>query len=248
MKRRTFSSSKGIFTLAIIAFGIAAATGCSDDPVAAAPADVVDGVYKPDAKPFGKTYVEWAQAWWQWNYGTAATDASGKLVHPLLDSTGANCAIGQNPSSPVFFLGGMLNSSGTFARTCTIPSGKALFFPIVNGLADTIGTPQWTVDSMKAVLNPFISSLSGLTAELDGKPITGVASYRVTTGSFSYTLPERNVFQYFGSPISPGTVAPAVADGYYLMLAPLSKGAHTLHFKGGNANFVQDITYHLTVN
>ena len=40
----------------------------------------------------------------------------------------------------------------------------------------------------------------------------------------------------------------AVADGYYLMLKPLSPGVHTLHFVGTIPGFSLDITYHLRID
>jgi len=43
---------------------------------------------------------------------------------------------------------------------------------------------------------------------------------------------------------TPNTVTPAVEDGVYLLLAPLSAGQHTIHFTV--AGFL-DITYHLNV-
>ena len=48
-----------------------------------------------------------------------------------------------------------------------------------------------------------------------------------------------------------GTYFPVVADGYYLLLAPLRPGVHTIAF-GGSAGvapnaFTQDITYTLRV-
>lgn len=44
--------------------------------------------------------------------------------------------------------------------------------------------------------------------------------------------------------VAPGWYGPAVSDGYYLMLAPLSAGQHTIHF--AVADFL-DVTYHVTV-
>ena len=58
-------------------------------------------------------------------------------------------------------------------------------------------------------------------------------------------FPDANLFG-----IPAGTYAPAVADGYYLLLLPLRPGPHTIAF-GGTGNFAgptsQDITYHLRV-
>ena len=54
----------------------------------------------------------------------------------------------------------------------------------------------------------------------------------------------------FGEPngfhFSAQTVNGAVADGVYLMLAPLSSGVHVIHWQGHGA-FDQDITYTLHV-
>jgi len=80
-------------------------------------------------------------------------------------------------------------------------------------------------------------------------------SYRSQSPLFTFgPLPDNNVLQFFGVNAPAGTVSASVSDGVHLMLAPLSRGDHTLHFHGaldlssiGGPTFVQDITYHLTV-
>ena len=48
--------------------------------------------------------------------------------------------------------------------------------------------------------------------------------------------------------IAAGTYGPAISDGYWLMLAPLSAGSHTVHFRGVAAGgFETEVTYNLTV-
>src|SRR5688500_11533882 len=64
--------------------------------------------------PHGQTYSEWAAAWWQWALETPAD------VNPLLDTTGANCAV--NQTDHVWFLAALLGP-GTVTRSCTIPNG-----------------------------------------------------------------------------------------------------------------------------
>ncbi|HWZ68898.1 MAG TPA: hypothetical protein VNW89_13800, partial [Stellaceae bacterium] len=48
-----------------------------------------------------------------------------------------------------------------------------------------------------------------------------------------------------------GIYSPAVDDGYYVLLAPLSRGNHTIHFQAEShssfGDFTQNITYNLTV-
>src|SRR5215472_7436667 len=60
--------------------------------------------------------------WWQWVYSIPVSD------NPLADATGAHCMVGQR--GEVWFLVG--NGGGTTTRTCTIPEGVELFFPVVN--------------------------------------------------------------------------------------------------------------------
>ena len=75
--------------------------------------------------------------------------------------------------------------------------------------------------------------------------------YLVTSPPFTYgPLPENNVPEFFGFDAPPGASSLALTQGYYLMLAPLSVGPHTLHFTGTFGepfNFTLDVTYNLTV-
>jgi hypothetical protein len=73
-------------------------------------------------------------------------------------------------------------------------------------------------------------------------------SYRaISPRAFDYTLPPTdNVYQFFGLDVS-GRIYPAVSDGYWLMLAPLSVGHHDVNFGGSAGEMTLDITYHITV-
>jgi len=87
-------------------------------------------------------------------------------------------------------------------------------------------------------------------ASIDGVPLRDLNDYRVQSPVFSVTLPEGNILEGFGVPS--GTYAPMVSDGYWLMLAPLSTGAHTIHLKsittgGPFAGIETEVTYHLTI-
>jgi hypothetical protein len=148
----------------------------------------------------------------------------------------------------VFFLVGVLNTSGTANRDCSVPAGKALFFPILNIECDNVGVdPPRTVDELRQQCKAAIDGASNLSATLDGTPITGLASYRVQSPVFSVTFPDNNVFQALGLDVPAGTYTPFVSDGIFLMLKSLPAGAHTLHFGGAFPNFTLDITYRLNV-
>lgn len=99
------------------------------------------GVLPVESRAFGRSYGEWSAAWWQWAYGIPVP------VNPLFDETGARCGTGQ--SGKVWFLAGVFNASGTAVRNdCEVPTGTALFVPILNGECSNVegnGTtePEW---------------------------------------------------------------------------------------------------------
>ena len=95
-----------------------------------------------------------------------------------------------------------------------------------------------------------VAGLIDVSVELDGEPVE--ALHRVRSRVFEVALPEENVFDApcaseGGFPA--GIYSPAVDDGYYVLLAPLAVGRHTLHFHAEHpeAGFVIDTTYNLTV-
>jgi len=205
------------------------------------------GVLPPQSHPNGATYGEWAARWWQWAYKQPVD------TNPLFDETGAKVANGQ--SGNVWFLAGVINVSGTAERTATIPTGKALFFPIVNFEADNLApptNPPLDVAGLRALAKSVIDGATDLAAEVDGRAVVNLPAYREQSPVFSITLPDNNLFQFFGFNVPAGTYSLPdgfVDDGYYLMLAPLSAGPHTIHFHASipSFDFTLDITYHLTV-
>jgi hypothetical protein len=85
------------------------------------------------------------------------------------------------------------------------------------------------------------SGVTETSCAIDGVAVAGLDDpintiYHVVSPPFSYTTAEHdNVLAgYFGASCIPGglTIYPAVGDGVYLMLAPLSPGKHTIHTVG----------------
>jgi hypothetical protein len=207
-------------------------------------------VLPPTSLSFGKTYGAWSAAWWRY---VALQPAA---TNPVIDTKGVNCGVGQSSTTPVFFLVGSFGSDPV-TRTCTVPAGKALFFPLINTAdvhtpGDATPTAQLLWDEME-VTRGF--SISTLHASIDGVPVSNLnpatTPYRTCAGpvsqcsapAFSLFLPAANVF---GLPA--GTYSPAVADGFYLLLAPLTPGVHTITFGGTSSFGSQDITYNLVVS
>src|SRR5690349_20909613 len=69
--------------------------------------------YPPNAKIAGKTYGEWAAAWWQWAFSIPAAE------NPLLVDTPDKDRCDIDQPKQVFFLGGVFNKSGSAVRSCT---------------------------------------------------------------------------------------------------------------------------------
>ncbi len=207
------------------------------------------GVYPPGSSPFGKSYGEWSAEHWKWLLSIPYA------TNPANDFSGANCDEGQ--SGQVWFLSGSFCpepptpcSNFTVTRECTVPAGKALFFPILDSECSTLEGNGTTDAELRACAKSFQDLGTGMTCEVDGVPIGKLQSYRVQSPLFTYgPLPEGNIFQVFGLDAPAGSTSPSVSDGVFLMLVPPSAGPHTIHFTGSipDFGFGMDITYHLTV-
>jgi len=197
-------------------------------------------VLPPNSRPHGHTYGEWQVAWWQWLL-SAPNDVS-----PGWDLTGENVDYGQ--SGHVWFLAGSWYPE--VERTATVPSGTMLFVAFMPWESSALEGYGDTLEELQQHAAMIADGVQNLTFTIDGRDVENLEDYRVQSpGLFGFTLPDDNVFQFFGFDAPAGYYYPAFADGYCLMIAPLSAGTHTLHFTGENplAGATQDITFHLTV-
>lgn len=193
----------------------------------------------------GDSYRELSAQWWQWAISIPVPS------NPLFDPTdpastvAVNCMVGQRGS--VWFLGGV-TSSGVTRRSCSVPEGVTLFFPVINsinfdtpGVCGQVGT--LTVPELRSFSAAFIDAASGLEAKLDNRRITHVR--RVRSEVFAVATPTDSLFL---APCLPaGIFSPAVDDGYYVKLEGLAPGIHTLEFKGKSGVFELDVAYVLNV-
>jgi hypothetical protein len=193
---------------------------------------------------FGKTYPEWGSRWWQWLY--ELPQKQGDCKSPENDPSGELCTLGQ--SGEVYFLAGTRGGNAT--RTCTLPRGKALFFPIITYSGDNAGVPldqQGTEDDFRNGINTAVNAMSELSLKLDGVA-QDVSPLKVPSTQYTYTLPpEPNQYTCAGASGVVGLVSPAFHGGYYAMVAPPSPGQHTIEFGGRNAAFRLDVTYKLRI-
>jgi len=193
------------------------------------------------------SFKELSAEWQQWALSIPTP------VNPQLDTSGANCMVGQRGS--VWFLAGTFGG-GSATRACDVPEGKSLFFPVVNSV--NINAPNVcgqdatnvSVKALRALSAGCIDGATNLSVEVDGKTLKHLQ--RVKSEVFEVALPEDNVFNALcGGPgsVPAGIYSPAVDDGFYVHLEPLEVGLHTLHIQGTSTCFSAslDVMYHLTV-
>jgi hypothetical protein len=150
--------------------------------------------------------------------------------NPIDDPTGANCGLAQ--STDVWFLAG--THGGAATRTCAIPAGRPVYFPVLNQIC-TI-TPGETTT---AALEGCAASADVATATLDGKALQ--VAEATSESDFTFTAQANS-----SSGMEPGQHL-AVAWGLWVGPLPLTVGTHTLSFRGQAGSFTTAVTYKLTV-
>jgi hypothetical protein len=220
-------------------------------------------VLPPNSNAFGRSYGAWSEAFWQWSFSLPVDH------HPLFDT--ADVSTGQ--SGNVWFIGGGFTSTPV-TRSITIPAGTALFFPLLTAWADNTdcnGGQMISDGNSETFLrglveSVYIDSVQTVSCVIDGVPVRGLSDPATspylfkspTPGGFSYIVPSSdNVLNFLGLPCwtdpsgNPITVSAniyhPVAEGFYILLAPLSVGQHTIHGFATNGSFTQDFTYNITV-
>lgn len=205
---------------------------------------------------FGRSFSRWSAEWWQEFLSIPDT------VNPMLDTKGGKCVLGQR--GPVWFLAGTFGTlSGPITRSCSIPEGKALFFPVLNSVQ--INTPNVcgsdannvSAATLRTLAANDVSKATILSAKVDGQVIPDLSidnpNFRVKSTIFDVALPQNNVFDPIcvgaGLGDVPGGIySPSVADGVYVMLKPLPVGSHTVRIEAENSDGLSlDVTYKLKV-
>ncbi|MFZ3003952.1 MAG: hypothetical protein WA071_26805 [Undibacterium umbellatum] len=178
----------------------------------------------------GKTQGEWSSAWWQW-----ARSFDGENNSPVADKTGDSCHLKQE--GPVWFLAGTYGTQRTI-RTCTVPKGKYLYFPMINYMVNSTVAGNVSCKGVTEAVRKTIDGIHMLVLEIDGVRATKLEAHRqISPGCFD------------AGALTGGRVKldPTAADGYYVMLKPLSPGKHTINFGGRGSNMSQAVTYTLIV-
>jgi hypothetical protein len=83
-----------------------------------------------------------------------------------------------------------------------------------------------------------------LEASIDGVEVRNLDKYIFTSPIYQFTVPEDNIL---GAPA--GATGESIGYGAYLLIAPLSRGKHTIHTHGTypDFDFTADRVFDLTV-
>jgi hypothetical protein len=189
--------------------------------------------------PHGQTYSEWTADWWQFVFETPATG------HPLLDETGADCD--QGDMGNVWFLFGSLGGD-PIERSCEIPVGTALFFPLINQVSARFEGETTTEQEHRAQSACVEDAATTIMFEFKGAPVSDLDRFfaqPIESAVFQAQFPDTDALLGLNGVF----VDLGVDAGFYLFLQPLPPGTYDLHWEASSAacGSAQDITYHLKI-
>jgi hypothetical protein len=191
--------------------------------------------------PFAPLYSAWSAAWWQW---VMEHPLDG---HPAVDDPAYDVTSGQR--GPVWFLA---TPFGIVERNITVPFGKFLFVGLLNAEASDLEGLGATKAERRETAEFLVDHIVNVSCSIDGEPVPNIDNYRVASPQFSFNAPTPWIFGETGGR------GKSVADGYYVILFPLSRGTHTVRISGGfhfsvaegdpfDFDAEADVTYHIKV-
>lgn len=154
--------------------------------------------------------------WWTWAL------SEPERTNPVADEDGSAC--GRNQPQDAWFLAGTFGTQAN--RTCSVPNGVPLAFPLVN----LIGGPADCADFMSAAKGSAVLDGKRVDAQtIRGETISvqGVADNPVTGTDERFTV---------------------TGCGLWAQLPPLQPGKHTLTIRGQSQDFSVGVDYSLTVD
>jgi len=159
-----------------------------------------------EASVEGVSLGDWTAKWWRW--------ARNAAIEPYLDPDGRLCDTDQ--SGPVWFLAG---TDGTFSphRSCVVPESKYLLLPVINMVYEQRARDAHSLKCAEVQARAAVNNdrLVSAVVVLDGKSLGEMRVHRVRSDCFQLD-PDCECATL------------AAADGYWLMLKPLSRGHHTI--------------------
>lgn len=220
-------------SLSLALLASASLTGCMDAPdpsdgtstaeeaVTTCPTSHDSAVFPPDAHPYGRSTVAWAESWWRWGLGIP-------LAQNPNDTVGASPDVGQG--GPVYFLPNPPAGSST---TFTIPRHTAIAVILSSVLNDyPCPDPTFQPAPGQSLFDFLLAgaeeadNVASITGTLDGDPLPDLAAYHFTsTRLMTFT---GDVSLQGLDPCITGSPQPAAIEAHFMIVKPLAPGVHTL--------------------
>jgi hypothetical protein len=218
---------------AIVALALWVGGGClaSEDtaPEEASAASALDhdhdhnpnpALFPINARPFGRSLVGWAEAWWHWSFAIPLSQNPNDT---------ATADPGENQHGPVYFL----SNPPIDGRTFDVPRHKVIAV-LLSSVLNDFPCPDPTFHPAPGqTLFEFLSlgaaqadNVADLEASLDGVPLTDLTSYHVASHKLMHITGDLSL-QVLDACIT-GSPQPAVIEAYFMMLRPLGRGTHVL--------------------
>ncbi len=199
------------------------------------------GIAPPDSQPLGLSYSDWIGISEQAFYATSVSDLPsptvvyGSMVVPpqLLLPSGMQSVPVSMKTGQWFFMPVLFN---TWANAPGDPGyGKPWDTPFTD--PDTgVSYPTyeaWVRELMAGAMEGFYPVCT-----IDGQAVENINLYRMQSSLFTLVVPDDNLW---GLPA--GDYTPGLTDGWFLIVAPMTPGTHTIcSTVGGNS-----ISYEITV-
>jgi hypothetical protein len=134
-----------------------------------------------------------------------------------------------------------------------VPSGKPLLVGLMSAECSDLEPAPFHGDTdaeRLANAQAWMDAVGPETLKLsiDGVAVEGLTQYRISTPPFDFLVPaQQNWLDLAGA-----TFGRSAADGYWVMVKPLSRGTHVIHYEAGVTSgafkgYVQDIAHRITV-
>jgi hypothetical protein len=180
--------------------------------------------------------------WWQWLF---SIDTSTQ-PNPFTTTYQGDCSQLMQGNT-IFLVGQGPAGSVSNHGTCIISSQTSILFPVINGVDIDCTSQQQRAKPpglctfnmhipargqpfQELRNNPFVAGVSGATnlvASIDGVPLQSV-QVQSPPGGFGVRLAPHDPFGFNVGPVT----LHGVANGFWVLLPPLSPGQHTLTFGG----------------
>ncbi len=202
--------------VALMAMVLATLVGCGRGPAEGSEDSTSPASNESSSAQAGLSAEDLQGRWWTWAM------SEPERTNPVTDEDGSDCE--RNQPQDVWFLAGTFGTRAE--RTCSIPGGVPVAFPLVN----LMGGPQDCTS--------FMSTAKGA-AVLDGKKVDSESS-RGESISVQGVLfnPVTGTDERFTT----------TGCGIWVQLPPLKPGKHTLTIRGEAQDLSVGVDYSLTVD